>query len=181
MFNLENFIAQCQEALRASHPATVVEALVKEAIADPAGVRAAFAPTANAKSISDAAVFRSDSLTVLDVTNRPGLKTPAHNHRMWAVIGVYDGEEQNVFYHEGPDGLEPVGERLLRAGDVAVLEAHTIHAISNPLARKSYAIHVYGGDIVTRQGRSMWNPQTQAREPYDIHRLAAYVREMSKG
>jgi predicted metal-dependent enzyme (double-stranded beta helix superfamily) len=181
MFSLATFIAQCQEALRESSPATVVEVLVKEAIADPAGIRAAFAPTANAKSVGDAAVFRSDTLTILDVTNSPGLKTPAHNHRMWAVIGVYDGEEQNVFYQEGANGLEPVGGRLLRAGDVAVLNEDTIHAISNPLDRKSYAIHVYGGDIVTREGRSMWNPYTQVCEPYDINRLSAYVREMTKG
>lgn len=181
MFNLNTFIAQCQDALRESEPARIVESLVKEAIADPAGLRAAFAPTANAKSIGDAAIFHSDTLTVLDVTNRPGLKTPAHNHRMWAVIGVYDGEEQNVFYQEDPTGLEQVGGRLLRAGDVAVLDENTIHAISNPLDRKSYAIHVYGGNIVMREGRSMWNPHTQAREPYDIHGLSAYVREMSKG
>ena len=64
---------------------------------------------------------------------------------------------------------------------MALLDAHTIHAISNPLDRKSYAIHVYGGDIVTREGRSIWNPHTQACEPYDINRLSEYVREMSKG
>lgn len=181
MFSLDTFVAQCQKALRESNPASVVEALVQEAIADPAGLRAAFAPTAKAKSIGDAAIFRSDTLTVLDVTNSPGLKTPAHNHRMWAVIGVYDGEEQNIFYKEGTDGLEQIGGRLLRAGDVAVLDEHTIHAISNPLDRKPYAIHVYGGDIVTREGRSMWNPQTQVCEPYDINQLSTYVREMSKG
>ncbi len=100
---------------------------------------------------------------------------------MWAVIGVYDGEEQNVFFQEGTNGLEPAGGRLLQAGDVAVLDEHTIHAISNPLDRKSYAIHVYGGDIVTREGRSMWNPHTQAREPYDIKQLSTYVREMTQG
>ncbi|MCZ6873576.1 MAG: hypothetical protein O7G88_08615 [bacterium] len=181
MFNLDTFIAQCQEALRESNPATVVEALVQEAIADAVGLRAAFAPTANAKSIGDAAIFRSNTLTVLDVSNGPGLKTPAHNHCMWAVIGVYDGEEQNVFYKEGSDGLDRVGGRLLGTGDVALLDAHTIHAISNPLDRKSYAIHVYGGDIVAREGRSIWNPHTQACEPYDINRLSEYVREMSKG
>ncbi len=181
MFNLDTFVVQCQDALRESNAAAVVEALVKQAITDPEGLRAAFASTSTAKTIEEAAVFRSDTLTVLDVSNSPGLKTPAHNHCMWAVIGVYDGEEQNVFYKVTADGLDQTGERLLREGDVVVLDANTIHAIANPLDRKSYAIHVYGGDIVTRKGRSIWNPKTQAREPYDTAQLSAYVREMTKG
>ncbi|PON18989.1 hypothetical protein C2W62_05030 [Candidatus Entotheonella serta] len=65
--------------------------------------------------------------------------------------------------------------------NVTVLDEHTIHAISNPLQRKSYAIHVYGGDIVNRAGRSIWNPHTLEREPYDVDRLSAYVKEMMAG
>lgn len=178
MFNLDTFVAKCQAALESPGPSAVVETLVREAVTDPDGLKAAFAATANAKSLSDRAIVRCDTLTVLDVANGVGLITPAHDHQMWAVIGVYDGEEQNVFYREGENGLEQVGERLLRNGEVAVLDEHTIHAISNPLPHKSYAIHVYGGDLVNRPGRSIWNPHTLARESYDIHQLAAYVKDM---
>ncbi|ETW92810.1 MAG: hypothetical protein ETSY1_42025 [Candidatus Entotheonella factor] len=178
MFDLNTFVANCQAALEAPNPSAVVKALVGEAVTDPDGLKAAFAATADAKSLSDRALVRSNTLTVLDVTNGVGLITPAHDHQMWAVIGVYDGEEQNIFYREGENGLEQIGERLLRTGDVTVLDEHTIHAISNPLPRKSYAIHVYGGDIVNRAGRSIWNPHTLVREPYDIQQLSAYVKEM---
>ncbi len=56
-----------------------------------------------------------------------------------------------------------------------------IDAISNPLPRKSYAIHVYGGDLVNRAGRSIWHPCTQVRELYDVEQLSAYVKDMMAG
>ena len=70
-------------------------------------------------------------------------------------------------------------ERLLKEGDVAVLGPEIVHAIANPLPANSSAIHVYGGDLVERPDRSMWNPHTDEREDYDITRLITYVSEMS--
>ena len=98
---------------------------------------------------------------------------------MWAVIGLYAAEEQHSYHQEKDGDLKQVGERLLRAGDVAVLEPETIHAVANPLPRKSDAIHVYGGDAVTRAGRSMWNPRTLAREEFSFDRSSEYTRELS--
>ena len=115
----------------------------------------------------------------MNVYTVAGLRSPAHNHNMWAVIGLYDGEEQNKFYQEESGELTQVGEQLLRAGDVAVFGPETIHSVVNPLRRKSNAIHVYGGDAVTRAGRSMWNPRTLAREEYDLERSGEYTRELS--
>ena len=178
MFDLDEFVAKCQAALAAQDTTARIKALVKDAIADPKAVRSAFDARVTGSSISDRAVYRSEQLTVLDVSTPVGMKTPAHNHNMWAVIGVYDGEEHNVFFKEVDGKPEASGERLLRTGETAVLDEKTIHAISNPLTRKSFAIHVYGGDLVNRAGRSMWNPTTQVREPYDIKQLSTYTREM---
>ncbi|MFT5172147.1 MAG: putative metal-dependent enzyme (double-stranded beta helix superfamily) [Gammaproteobacteria bacterium] len=178
MFDLDEFVAKCQAALHTPDTTTRIEALVRDAVADPKAVRSAFDARVTGSSISDRAVYRSEELTVLDVSTPVGMKTPVHNHNMWAVIGVYDGEEQNMFFKEVDGKPEANGERLLRTGDIAVLDEKTIHAISNPLARRSYAIHVYGGDLVNRQGRSMWNPTTKVREPYDIKQLSTYTREM---
>ena len=109
----------------------------------------------------------------------PGLQSPVHNHNMWAVIGVYDGEEYNAFFEEAGGKMKQTGERHLKAGDVAVLRPETIHAINNPIERKSNAIHVYGGNLVSREGRSMWNPRTQEREDYEIGQLSEYTKELS--
>jgi len=178
IFDLERFISDCQQAVERPVPSAVVKKLVQDAVADPRGLKAAIASRSGHGSLRDAVLFRSETLTVLPAVTSPGLRTPAHDHQMWAVIGVIDGEEPNDFFVDGEEGLQYKSSRVLRQGDVAVLDGNTIHAISNPLSVNCHAIHVYGGDLVTRQGRSMWNPFTKAREPYDIDRLSAYIREM---
>ena len=180
MFDLENFIGECQSALDDPKPAQRIEALVREAISDPNAIREAFA---KAKSIERQGpitfAWRDASLSVADITTPPGLKSPAHNHKMWAVIGVYDGQEHNRFYRYEDGELVEKGERLLKEGDVAVLGTEAVHAIANPLSTSSSAIHVYGGDLVERSERSMWNPHTNEREDYDMTRLISYVNEIS--
>ena len=32
-----------------------------------------------------------------------------HEHRMWAVIGLYGGREDNTFYRRSPQGLVVAG------------------------------------------------------------------------
>ncbi len=180
MFDLEKFVADCQVALDDPNPAKRVETLVGEAISDPNGVREAFA---EAKSVERQGpitfAWRDTSLSVADVTTPPGLRSPAHNHKMWAVIGVYDGQEHNRFFKSQEGELIEKGERLLKEGDVAVLGPEAVHAIANPLPTVSGALHVYGGDLVERPDRSMWNPHTDEREDYDITRLITYVTEIS--
>ncbi|MFC1681789.1 hypothetical protein ACFL1S_08450 [Pseudomonadota bacterium] len=159
MFDLERFIGECQSALDDPKPAHRVEALVREAILDPNAVRKAFTEAKSAERQGPITfAWRDASLSVADVTTPPGLKSPAHNHKMWAVIGVYNGQEHNKFYRYEDGELIEKGERLLKEGDVAVLGAEAVHAIANPLPTSSSAIHVYGGDLVERSERSMWNP-----------------------
>jgi predicted metal-dependent enzyme (double-stranded beta helix superfamily) len=180
MFDLQRFVEECQSALDDPKPAQRIEALVREAISDPSAVRDAFAKAESAERLGPITfACRDTSLSVADVTTPPGLRSPAHNHKMWAVIGVYEGQEHNRFYRYEDGELQEKGERLLKEGDVAVLGPEAVHAIANPLPADSSAIHVYGGDLVERSDRSMWNPRTEEREDYDITRLIAYVSEMS--
>lgn len=179
MVDLDRFVADCRAALRSRDPAGAVEVLVKDAIADPAGLDAAFARRVRGPSLQDRMIYNDEELTVVQIATPPGLRSPIHNHCMWAVIGVYDGQEHNRFFSDAGGKPEPVAERLLRAGDICRLSADDIHAIHNPLPTRSSAIHVYGGNLVNREGRSLWNPKTLAREDYEIDRLQTYVRELS--
>ncbi len=43
-------------------------------------------------------LYRDDDLTVLHVVWAPGMSIYPHDHRMWAVIGIYSGQEDNAFY-----------------------------------------------------------------------------------
>ena len=179
MVDLEKVVEKCKLALDLTDPAGAVEELIRETIADSVRLRAAVKEKMTGTSSPYLLLFRSDALTVVHVATMAGLRSPVHDHNMWAVIGLYEGEEHNRFYQEENGVLKQVAERQLSAGDVAVFGPETIHAVVNPLESESYALHVYGGDAVTRAGRSMWNPHTMAREEFDLERSGEYTRELS--
>ena len=178
MFKIENFIAQCLQAIKQTEPTNTIKQLVQQAIANPDHLKQALASHTKSRSLKDSVLFLSDTLTLLPATTPTGLHTPAHDHQMWAVIGIYEGAEHNDFFLEDVDGLKKKSSKVLRKGEVAVLNKNTIHAVSNPLDVNCYAIHIYGGNLVNQPGRSMWNPHTLKREPYDIDKLSAYIMEM---
>jgi predicted metal-dependent enzyme (double-stranded beta helix superfamily) len=90
-----------------------------------------------------------------------------HDHRMWAAIAIYAGQEDNEFYRRDGRGLTESGGRSLAEGDVLVLGDDVVHAVANPRARLTGAIHVYGGDFVA-QPRSQWGPGPLEERPYDM-------------
>jgi hypothetical protein len=50
----------------------------------------------------------------------------------------------------------------------------TIQAVENPRQAFAEAIHVYGGDITARPGRSEWDEATQVEVDYDFERTRRY-------
>ena len=95
---------------------------------------------------------------------------------MWAVNGIYGGEEDNVFYRRSPDGLMKSGGRRLRTAESAMLGRDAIHAVTNPRPRAcTGSIHIYGGDFVN-EPRSQWDPASLEERPYD---LAATMEEFA--
>ena len=93
-----------------------------------------------------------------------------HDHRMWAVIGMYDGREDNIFWRriaDDPFGkVEAAGARSLQNGDTEMLGKSIIHSVTNPIPRLSCAIHVYGGDFFAA-GRSEWDAETLLEGRFD--------------
>jgi predicted metal-dependent enzyme (double-stranded beta helix superfamily) len=96
---------------------------------------------------------------------------------MWAVIGVYEGQENNYFYRRSGNSLEAAGGKELKPSDILVLETDAIHAIENPLEQTLYAIHVYGGDLPAAP-RRMWNPTTLQEEPFEYQTMMCYARQL---
>jgi predicted metal-dependent enzyme (double-stranded beta helix superfamily) len=86
---------------------------------------------------------------------------------MWAAIGIYGGREDNTFYRRHENTLVASGGRELHDRDVLLLGDDAIHAVRNPLARYTGAVHVYGGDFVATE-RSMWDPDTLVEAPWDF-------------
>ena len=102
-----------------------------------------------------------------------------HEHRMWAVIGMYGGQEDNAFYRRAPDGLEPAGGKEVPAGDVLVLGDDVIHSVANTRREFAVALHVYGGDFFS-VARSEWDFDTYEERPRDLERTRRLFDEANE-
>jgi predicted metal-dependent enzyme (double-stranded beta helix superfamily) len=166
MFAIDELVADCQAALVEEHPALAVRDVLKRALDRPGDVADAF----GAKEGGLNFVHLSPELTVLHVTWAPGMQLYPHNHEMWAVIGIYGGQEDNTFYRRDGNTLVQSGGKSLREKDILVLGDDAIHAVANPMERLTGAIHVYGGDFVN-EPRRQWPPEAMQEEAFDMDRL----------
>ena len=165
-FSVEQLIADCREALAAPSSDAAIKQIAARAVSRPANVERALGTPTKGEIIS---LYRSSDLTILNVIWAPGMSIYPHDHRMWAVIGLYGGREDNYFFRRTPKGIERASEKNLETGDAALLGEKTIHAVTNPLARLTGAIHIYGGDFFA-QPRSEFDPQTLEERPYDVEK-----------
>jgi len=113
MFDLETFVASCRTALAedaGGHRA--VRDLLTRSVADPGSILAGLGEPQRA---GVTALHRSADLTILNVVWGPRMTIMPHDHRMWAVIGVYTGGEDNIFWRRLPTGkVEAAGAQSLR-------------------------------------------------------------------
>jgi len=118
-------------------------------------------------------LYNSEELTILNVVWGPLMTIMPHNHLMWAVIGIYTGREDNIFWRrmsEDAGGkVEAAGAKSLGERDAEPLGRDVIHSVTNPLARLTGAIHVYGGDFFS-VSRSEWDPETLLERNYDMEK-----------
>ena len=125
-------------------------------------------------------LHNADDLTILRVAWTPGMRMVPHDHKTWAVIGMYGGVEDNAFYRRDSErGLTESGGKQVHAGDVLVLGDDTIHSVANTRHEFAVAIHVYGNDFFA-PGRSEWDFDTyteRAREAEGIRRTFAEANE----
>jgi len=163
MFDAETFVAECQDALSEPQPMLAVKEVLERAVAAPDAVASGLRAKPGV-----AVLHRSPELTVASVMVPAGVPASLpHDHRMWALVGVYGGQEDNQFFRRERGGLAESGGRSLHVSDTLLMGDDTIHAICNPLARgATAAIHVYGGDLVGVE-RSMWTRPGYEEQPYD--------------
>jgi predicted metal-dependent enzyme (double-stranded beta helix superfamily) len=166
MFDTDTLIAECRDALDEPDPRRAVREVLVRALERPDPVAAALGRTTAGIEI----LHSSPELTVANVIWAPEMSIYPHDHRMWAVIGIYGGAEDNTLYKRGPERIRAAGGRSLRDRDVLALGAEAIHAVSNPQRRYTGAIHIYGGDFVN-QPRSQWDPDTLIEKPYDLEQV----------
>jgi predicted metal-dependent enzyme (double-stranded beta helix superfamily) len=172
MFDVDAFVSECIGAAADGEPRLAVKEVLARALREPDDLARAL-PATRGELVP---LYASAQLTVLKVVWAPSMRFRPHNHLMWAAIGLYGGQEDNTFYRRSGGGIVESGGRELRTGDVALLGDGAIHAVENPRRTFTGAIHVYGGDITTRPGRSEWDEDAGREVEYDFERTRRYFQ-----
>jgi len=179
-FDLDRFVADCGAAKDEHAPTKAVREILARAVNDPQAMLAELGAPSRGEVQR---LFVSDELTVINVIWAPGMIIMPHNHNMWAVIGVYGGREDNIFWRrckDDPKGLiEAAGAKSIGPKEVRPLGDDVIHSVSNPTTKFTAAIHVYGGDFFAEE-RSEWDPESLHEQPYDIDKNMALFERANK-
>ena len=170
-FQLDQFIADCSNAVRQDASHAHLREVVARAVSDSAAVLRMLGEPIRAEM---QCLFRSNELTLLNVIWAPRMTLLPHNHQMVAVIGIYTGREDNIFWRRVPGGesgrLEAVGAKALGEKETLPLGRDVVHSVINPISRLTGAIHVYTGDYFGVP-RSEWDPETLLEGPSDGEKM----------
>lgn len=164
MFEKDAFIEACANA--ADEGQAALRELVTQAVSDPAAITKELGvPEKGGIEL----LHRSPELTVIHFVWSPYMNLIPHNHNMPAVIGIYNGREDNIFWKRTDNGLEAAGADSMGPGQVATLGKNIIHSVANPTGKLSAAIHVYAGDFFEPdEPRSEWDHETLIERPWDV-------------
>ena len=167
MLDVQRLIEKCQLALKETDPKNAIREIIERAVSLPSEVLSGLGEPVRAGVQK---IYSADDLTILNVIWGPQMTIMPHNHEMTAIIGVYVGGEDNIFWRRTGDALgliKAASARSLRAKDVVALGSDTIHSVTNPILSLTGAIHVYLGPFFAMH-RSDWNPETLEEGDYDI-------------
>jgi len=180
MFDLDRFKADCNVTVAQTPAVQAIRDIVARAVEDPHGIEKALGQPRRAEVQT---LWRSSDLTILNVIWGPRMTVMPHNHEMWAVIGIYSGREDNILWRrlpgEASGRIEAAGAKALSERDVFPLGRDIIHSVTNPIARLTGAIHVYGGDFFAVP-RSEWDPERLTEQPYDVQKIMQLFEESNR-
>ena len=180
MFDLERFIEECKAVPVDGDQQKTIREMAERAVSEPGEVLKGLGEPTKAGVNT---LYQSETLTILNLVWGPYMTLKPHNHQMWAVIGLYTGREDNIFWRklEGEDAnrVEAAGAKALAVKDCAPLGRDIIHSVTNPTPRLTGALHIYGGDFFN-EPRSEWNPETLIEERYNVERNIALFEQSNK-
>ena len=164
-FDTDSFIQDCIHANEASADAqSALKDVLERVMSDPSAV---LAGVGEPQKGGLKALYRSPKLTILNIVWAPLMQLIPHEHNMWALIGIYTGREDNIFWERHENRVAAKNAAAIAVGDVIALPRDVVHSVNNPIERLTGAIHVYGGDFFAI-ARSEWDPETLSERPWDI-------------
>ena len=188
MFEKDRFVEDCRRAVEDGQKA--VREIVLEAVGDPSGIISELGEPTKAGVFP---LYHGGDATVINFVWAPCMTLLPHNHNMFAVIGIYTGREDNMFWRRLPEGgngkgdragkasgpgIEAAGADSLGTGQVATLGRDIIHSVANPIAKMTSALHVYGGDFFNPpEPRSQWDHESLIEQPWDMDHTRATFRQ----
>ncbi len=181
MFQKDRFVEDCRRAVQDGQKA--VREVVLEAVGDPAGIISELGEPTKPGVFP---LYQGGDATVINFVWAPCMTLLPHNHNMLAVIGIYSGREDNMFWRRidgdagnGADpGIEAAGADSMGPGQVATLGRDIIHSVANPIAKLTSALHVYGGDFFNPpEPRSQWDHETLTEQPWNMDHTRAVFRQ----
>ena len=169
-FSRERFVEDCIAACRESDSQGAVGEVLARAVSNHRAVLATLGPP---QSAGLDVLHRSTSLTIFNAKWAPHMTLPAHDHRLWALIGIYVGREDNILWRRASNAIEASGATVLFPGESTALPTDVIHSVTNPLDSFTGGIHVYGGDFFATP-RSQWDNESLQEEPSNGDVIAAF-------
>jgi predicted metal-dependent enzyme (double-stranded beta helix superfamily) len=175
VFDVDEFVAACQRAARDADPVGAVREVVSAAVRAGSAIDDVLGRQV---SLDPDTLFRSEDLTVQRILWPGGSASPPHDHRMWAVVGVYAGRELNTVYERQGHTVVEKRKVPVEQGEVFELGADAVHSVVNPDRRWTAGLHVYGGDLIGVE-RSAWLPDgTETSQAASSAQRRAMVEEM---
>lgn len=180
MFETDQFVSDCRAAYAEDPSHKAVREIIARAVSAPGEVLKGLGEPTRA---GVQRLYHDENFTILNVIWGPMMTLMPHNHEMWAVIGVYSGREDNIFWRRTKDAadgkIEAAGAEALEVGDAKPLGRDIVHSVTNPIPRLTGAIHVYGGDFFGAK-RSEWDPESLLEGRYDVEKNLRLFEESNR-
>ena len=123
MFDVQRVVEQCQGALQETDAPAAVREILERTVSKPAEVLVGLGEP---KRATVQKIHVADDLTIINVIWGPHMTIMPHNHKMTAIIGVYTGAEDNIFWRRSGDRpglITAAGARLVNASLASLARA----------------------------------------------------------
>jgi len=164
MFSKEIFVERCKELALGEGGYKLIKNLLEEALKDPDSIMAELGDPVKA---GFDVLYAADNLSIINFVWAPNMELHAHNHNLWAVIGIYTGAEENTFYVRRGETIVKQNSKNVTAGKVVMLGREVIHSVKNATEHFTGGIHIYGGDFINIR-RSQWDNSSDKESVYDM-------------